>query len=63
MLRFLWPTESIGSELAFYLLDVLTTVFAYEALTILSLERREKLSAIKNLRESVCAVRFEERKN
>lgn len=63
MLRFLWPTESIGSELAFYLLDVLTTVFAYEALTILSLEREEKLRAIKALRESVCAVHFEERKN
>ena len=61
MLRFLWPSESIWNELIFYLLDVITTVFAYEALTILSLERREKLDVIRRLRESVSAVRFEER--
>ena len=47
------------SELLFYLLDILTTVFLYEAVTILSLERKEELAVVKNLRDSFSAIHFE----
>lgn len=59
MIHVFWTSESIWSELLFYLLDILTTVFLYEAVTILSLERKEKLAVVKNLRDSFSAIHFE----
>lgn len=40
MIRYLRNTGSIWSELLFYLLELTTTVFLYEAVTILGLERK-----------------------
>ena len=59
MVHRFWVSESIGNELLFYLLDILTTVFLYEAVTILSLERRERLAMIKNMHDSFSAVHVE----
>ena len=59
MIHVFWTSESIWSELLFYLLDILTTVFLSEAVTILSLERKEKLAVVKNLRDSFSAIHFE----
>jgi len=61
MIHYLWNTGSIWSELLFYLLDLTTTVFLYEAVTILGLERKEKLSAIKKMHDSFSAIHFEKK--
>ena len=53
------PVDSLGIELLSYLLDTLTTVFVYEAITILALERRGKLAVVKNMHDSFSAIHFE----
>lgn len=51
--------DSAAGELLFYLLDIGTTVLLYEAVTILSLERKEKLAALRDMHESFSALHFE----
>lgn len=60
---FLMRTELAGDtmwdEFFFYLFDIITTVSLYEAVTILSLEKKEKLADFKNLLVSVSAIHIE----
>lgn len=57
----LWAGETVWSELLFYLLDIAATVSLYEAVTILSLERREKLAELKTMHDHFSAIHFEKR--
>ena len=59
MSRWFLGEETVWRELFFYLFDIITTVSLYEAMTILTLEKREKLSEIKNLHDKFSAVHFE----
>ena len=54
-----WDSESIWRELFFYLFDIITTVSLYEAVTILSVEREERLSVIKDLQKRFYGIHFE----
>lgn len=47
-------------EFFFYLFDIITTVSLYEAVTILSLEKKEKLADFKNLLVSVSVIHRKE---
>ena len=60
MVKSVWVSESVWNELFFYLFDIITTVSLYQAVTILSLERKEKLAVVKNLYESFSAIHFDE---
>ena len=58
-IRYVCPTETIWRELFFYLFDIVTTVSLYEAVTILSLERKEKRAIVKRMHDLFSALRFE----
>ena len=60
MLQRFWTADVIWNELFFFLLDIMTTVFFYEAVTILSLERREKMYLVKKMHDSFYAIHFEQ---
>lgn len=59
MVKTFWTSESIWKDLFFYLFDIITTVSLYEAVTILSVEREEKMATIINLRKRFSAIHFE----
>ena len=51
--------DTMWDEFFFYLFDIITTVSLYEAVTILFLEKKEKLAEFRNLLDSVSAIHFE----
>ena len=59
LVRCVWNSETVWNELFFYLFDIITTVSLYQAVTILGLERKEKLAVVKNLHDSFSAIHFE----
>lgn len=59
LVRCVWNSEIVWNELFFYLFDIITTVSLYQAVTILGLERKEKLAVVKNLHDSFSAIHFE----
>ena len=59
LVRCVWNSETVWNELFFYLFDIITTVSLYQAVTILGLERKEKLAVVKKLHDSFSAIHFE----
>ena len=59
LIKKVWVSESVWSELCFYLFDIITTVSLYQAVTILGLEKKESLAVIKNMYDSFSAIHFE----
>lgn len=59
LVRCVWNLETVWNELFFYLCDIITTVSLYQAVTILGLERKEKLAVVKKLHDSFSAIHFE----
>ena len=57
--RYVWPAEAIWRELFFYLFDIVTTVSLYEAVTILNLERKEKMAVVKKMHDHFSALHIE----
>ena len=55
-----WISESVWKDLFSYLFNIITTVSLYEAVTILSVEREEKMATIINLRKRFPAIHFEQ---
>ena len=58
-IRYVCPTETIWRELFFYLFDIVTTVSLYEAVTILSLERKGKRAIVKRMHDHFSGLHFE----
>ena len=59
MMEAFWISESVWKDLFSYLFNIITTVSLYEAVTILSVEREEKMATIINLRKRFSAIHFE----
>ncbi len=59
MIKALWTTGSIWSELLFYMFDIITMVVLYQAATILLVEHREQHTVTKHLRDRFYAIHFE----
>ena len=51
--------DTMWDEFFFYLFDIITTVSLYEAVTILFLEKKEKLAEFRDLLDSVSSIHFE----
>ena len=59
MISSFWKSESAWRELFFYMFDIKTTVSRYEAVTILSVEKKEKLAALMDLHKRFSDIHFE----
>ena len=63
MIRALWNTGSVWSELFFYMFDIITMVVLYQAATILLVENREQRSLTRHLKHRFYAIHFEQNTN
>ena len=54
----LWGDGSFWQEIVFYLLDIVTTAFLWEAASILLVETREDLALLKGYRERFSSIVF-----
>ena len=63
MIRALWNTGSVWSELFFYMFDIITMVVLYQAATILLVENREQRSLTRHLQHRFYAIHFEQNTN
>lgn len=60
MIKALWTTGSVWSELFFYMFDIIVMVVLYQAATILVVEHREQRVMKKHMLQRFYAVHFEQ---
>ena len=53
-----WTTESIWKDIFFYIADISTTVAFWEALTMLVVEKEEKRTHLRNLKNRFVSIRL-----